>query len=71
MTTTTVLATTLAYTDPPAEISIVLVNVGSVQPDGLSTTTCVVTVGGFTYKVNIAYAMMIGAIENATIGTTV
>ena len=67
--TTTVLATTLANTDPPAEISIVLINVGSAQPDGLSTTTCVVTVGAFTYTVNTAYAAMIAAIAAATIGT--
>lgn len=69
MATTTLLTTTLK--DSNAEITLVLVNVSAIQPDGLSTTTAVVTTGGFTYTVNIAYAMLLNAILTATIGTTV
>jgi hypothetical protein len=69
MTTTTVLATNLA--DSGDQIAIVLVNIDVVQPDGLSTTTSKVTLGGLTYTINIPFASMITNIQLATIGTTV
>jgi hypothetical protein len=49
----------------------VLVNVGAIQPDGLSTTNSIVTVQGVTYKLAIPFASMITNVQTATIGTTV
>jgi hypothetical protein len=69
MTTTSILTTNLA--DSGDQIAIVLVNVGAIQPDGLSTTNSIVTVQGVTYKLAIPFASMITNVQTATIGTTV
>ena len=67
--TTTVLLANLA--DTGAQIAIVLVNVDSVQPDGLSLTSSIVTMGGLTYRISSGFVNLINAIQAATIGTTV